>query len=68
MVSNDQDNLHIKFKTADQSSIMKILKQGTHLYFDTQGKKKKNVYLDYPMAQAGAGKRPDEIRCKYIIS
>lgn len=59
MVSNDKDNLHIKFKTADQSSIMKIMRQGTHIYFDTLGKKKKNVYLEYPLTQAGSGKRPD---------
>lgn len=60
MVSNDQKNIHIKFKTADQSSIMKIMKQGTHIYFDTEGKKKKKIYLEYPLAQAGSDKRPNQ--------
>lgn len=59
MVSNDQDNLHIKFKTADPSSIMKIMRQGMHLYFDTKGKKKKNVYLEYPLTKNGSGLRPE---------
>ena len=58
-VSNDQENLHIKFKTSDRSSIMKILGQGTYLYFDIKGKKKRDVSLEYPMAsENGTNRRP----------
>ena len=58
-VSNDQENLHIKFKTSDRSSIMKILGQGTYLYFDIKGKKKRDVSLEYPMAsENGTDRRP----------
>lgn len=59
MISNDRDNLHLKFKTSEQSSIRKIL-QGTTVYFDTQGKKKKKIHLEYPVAQEGRAMRPDQ--------
>lgn len=48
-VSNDEKNLHLKFKTANPSSAMKILKQGLHVYFDANGKKKRKIFLQYPI-------------------
>ena len=59
-VSNDQENLHIKFKTSDWSSIMKIINQGSKIYFDIKGKQKKDVFVEYPMTgQKGMNTRPD---------
>ena len=57
-VSNNEKNLHIKLKTSDQSSAMKILRQGLHIYFDTNGKKKKDVFLQYPIADQDRMHRP----------
>ncbi len=49
LVSNDDKNLHISLKTNYQPTIAKILRAGLTIYFDQEGKKKKNVYVKYPM-------------------
>ena len=55
-ISNNAQNLHVMLRTSDQSSILKILKTGLHVYFDINGKTKKNVYILYPIG--GMNKMP----------
>lgn len=49
LVSNDDKNLHLSLKTNHQPTIAKILRAGLTIYFDQEGKKKKNVFVKYPM-------------------
>ncbi len=50
-VSNDENNLHILFHTADRASIIKILQTGFTVYFNTKGKKKMDISIQYPLPQ-----------------
>ena len=50
-VSNDENNLHIMFSTVERSSVMKILQTGFTIYFNSEGKKKKDILFQYPMPQ-----------------
>ncbi|RLD20052.1 MAG: hypothetical protein DRI71_10905 [Bacteroidetes bacterium] len=50
-VSNDKENLYISLNTSETASIAKILKTGLTFYFDTKGKKAKDLYVQYPLAQ-----------------
>lgn len=49
LVSNDDENLHLSFKTTHQPTIAKILRAGLTIYFDKDGKKKKDVFVKYPI-------------------
>ena len=49
LVANNDKNLHLRLKTSNQASMKKILRNGLFVYFDIQGKKKKEVYLHYPL-------------------
>lgn len=48
-VTQDQDNLYVSISTSDNKTIMSILHLGVTVYFDIKGKKKKNVYVKYPI-------------------
>ena len=50
-VTNDEKNLHIKLITSEETSIIKIFRTGLTIYFDVNGKKKKDVYFQYPIAR-----------------
>ncbi len=68
-VSNDEENLHLNIKTNHEPTIAKILRAGMTVYFDPSGRKKKSIYVNYPMGspqgseqlnQNGPrGKKPD---------
>jgi hypothetical protein len=47
-VSNDQENVHIYLRISDQMEIMKIMRGGLKFYFDIEGNKSRDVYLQYP--------------------
>ena len=50
-VSNDEKNLHVMFRTTERASIIKILQTGFTVYFNTKGKKKKDISIQYPLPQ-----------------
>lgn len=50
-VSNDEKNLHVMFRTSERASIIKILQTGFRVYFNTKGKKKKDISIQYPLPQ-----------------
>jgi hypothetical protein len=69
LVSNDKDNLHISLKTNHKPTIAKILRAGLTIYFDQYGKKKKNVFVKYPIGfpqdfnqVKGAKKAPSDLK------
>ncbi len=51
-VSNDDNNLHLNLKTNHPATIAKILRSGLKVYFDKNGKKKKSVYINYPIGSS----------------
>jgi hypothetical protein len=58
MVSNNANNLHLKLITTDRETVGKILRNGLYVYFDLMGKKKKDIFLQYPLENSmgpGAG-------------
>ena len=50
---HDKKNLHIRLKTNERASVLKILRTGLHVYFDVNGKKKKDIYVQYPIGNTG---------------
>lgn len=48
-VTQDQDNLYVSISTADNQTIKAMLHLGLTVYFDIKEKKKKNVYVKYPI-------------------
>ena len=48
-VSNDDENIHLNIKTNHEPTIAKILRAGMTVYFDPSGRKKKNIYVNYPI-------------------
>lgn len=71
LVSNDDQNLHLSLKTNHRPTIAKILRAGLTIYFDSEGKKKKNVYVKYPLESPqdlnqlkgnGGPKKPDYLK------
>lgn len=46
---HDDKNVYLKINTTDNVSILKILRTGLTVYFDSNGKKKKKVSLQYPL-------------------
>ena len=50
-VSNDAENLYIRLNTSETTSIAKILRTGLTIYFDVKGKKRKDIFVHYPLAQ-----------------
>ena len=50
MVTKDKNNLYLNISTSDHRKIMSILHSGITVYFDIKGKKKKNVFVKYPIA------------------
>ena len=68
-VSNDHDHLHLNIKTNYEPTIAKILRAGLTIYFDPSGRKKKDIYVKYPIGSpqdvqqvkpsGPRGKKPD---------
>ena len=48
-VISDENNVYINLSTADQKTMMSMLRLGVTVYFDIKGKKKKNVFVKYPL-------------------
>tara|TARA_R110002050_G_scaffold141251_2_gene266313 strand:+ start:21477 stop:22238 length:762 start_codon:yes stop_codon:yes gene_type:complete len=48
-VSNNEDFLFLTLNTSNRASIMKIIRTGLTIYFDTNGKKTKETYIQYPV-------------------
>ena len=49
LITNDEENLYLRLETADKLTSMKIIKTGLTLYIDTIGKKKKGMYIEFPL-------------------
>ena len=54
-VFHDDDKLYLRLNTSDRNAIMKIMMGGLFLYFDSTGKKKQNVYMNFPLPGRGGG-------------
>lgn len=50
-VANDNENLYVSLNTSETTSIAKILRTGLSIYFDVNGKKAKDLFVQYPLAQ-----------------
>lgn len=48
-IESDDETLHINLKTTDRATIMRIVRNGLTVYMDANGKKNKQVFLQYPM-------------------
>jgi len=48
-VYNDRDTMHLKFVCSDRTTMAKVLRHGTKVYFDLKGKKKKDTYVFFPL-------------------
>ncbi|WP_299180039.1 hypothetical protein [uncultured Aquimarina sp.] len=64
---NDKAYVYFSIETIDSKVATSILRQGINIYFDTKGKKKKNVSITYPIANNQRPPRrnkdaPDETR------
>jgi len=52
-VANDDSSIFISLNSTDQSTMQVLRREGITIYFDTLGKKKKEVYLKYPAGRGG---------------
>ena len=57
LITNDENNLHIRFNTSDRSSITKILRGGLTVYIDASGGKSQDIFVQYPIAHSDASSR-----------
>lgn len=60
-VAKDKDYFYITLNTSESATSQSIVRNGLKLYFDEKGKKRKKVYLEYPVAQQmkmGGGQGP----------
>ncbi len=46
--TSDTNNLYLNIRTSDRKVMMSMLRSGVLVYFDTKGRKKKNVSVKYP--------------------
>ncbi len=51
LITNDKDNLYVRFDTDDGMTKFKILRGGLKLYIDTLGKKKQKMFLNFPISE-----------------
>ncbi len=58
-VSNDDERFILRFTVPDENMIREMLRKGVYVYLDPSGKKKKDIYVNYPLKREGAQKRPD---------
>ncbi|MBQ4802107.1 hypothetical protein J8L88_04510 [Aquimarina sp. MMG015] len=49
-IYTDEVYVYLTIETIDSKVATSILRQGINVYFDTKGKKKKNVFITYPIA------------------
>ncbi|MFC1729694.1 hypothetical protein ACFL6I_05100 [candidate division KSB1 bacterium] len=52
-VFNDNENVYLRLNSSDRNTIFKILGGGLSIYFDSTGKKKQVVYLNFPIQNKG---------------
>jgi|GEM_PF-1215658 len=45
----DAENIYVQLSTADQPTMLSMLRRGFFVYFDVKGKKKKKVSVQYPL-------------------
>jgi len=48
-LTSDANNLYLNINTTDRGNMMAMIRSGISVYFDVKGKKKKNVYVKYPI-------------------
>lgn len=58
-VSNDDEHFFLRFTVSDENMIREMLRKGVYIYLDPSGKRKKDIYVNYPLKREGAQKRPD---------
>ncbi|MEN8187991.1 MAG: hypothetical protein ABFR05_12755 [Bacteroidota bacterium] len=51
-VTNDHSSVFVNISTSDRRTMMSMLRKGVTVYFDVKGKKKKDVYIKYPIQGA----------------
>lgn len=51
LVANDHDTLFLKLLIEDRNTMAMMMRQGSSVYFDLNGKKKKKVYVRYPLRE-----------------
>ncbi|SEK49201.1 hypothetical protein SAMN04487910_0648 [Aquimarina amphilecti] len=59
---DDKEYIHLTIETIDPKVATSILHQGINVYFDVKGKKKKNVFVNYPIAKNQRPPRRNEDR------
>ena len=57
MVSNNSTHLVLRFDTENKASQLKILRKGLKIYIDTLGKKKEDIFINYPLASNAKSNR-----------
>ena len=57
-LTSDHNYVYINLRTKDRSTMMAMVRAGVSVYFDIKGKKKKNVYVKYPI-NSRKGERKD---------
>ncbi|MEL6539107.1 MAG: hypothetical protein AAFQ98_27065, partial [Bacteroidota bacterium] len=50
-VTHDEEYLYVKLLATDRISMAKIARGGLQVFFDIEGKKNRDVYLQYPLTQ-----------------
>jgi len=50
-ISNTDEELHVRLRTAEKTTIMKMVRAGLTVYLDVNGKKGKQVSVRYPIKQ-----------------
>lgn len=50
-LSFDQENLYLTLSTSNQIASSKILFRGLTIFFNDEGKKKKNIFFQYPLSE-----------------
>ncbi|HAG16637.1 MAG TPA: hypothetical protein DCG69_08965 [Bacteroidales bacterium] len=51
-ISNDQEFLYIRLEALSKPAVLKIIQSGFYIYFDTIGKKDKNMWLNFPIGKS----------------
>ncbi|GEM_PF-6588805 len=51
LISNDYENLYIRFDTDNNQTMLKFVSTGIKIYIDTLLKQKRGMYLNYPIFQ-----------------
>ncbi|MGY0390997.1 hypothetical protein ACW5R3_00385 [Bizionia sp. KMM 8389] len=61
-VTQDNRYVNINISTVDSKTAMTVIRNGVTVYYDIKGKKKKNVYVKYPVAKGGPRESRQEMQ------